>query len=103
MKRTFIVALSAIVGAPLLGCFPIDRAADRTLTIYQTQSAETYDGQFQIDASRLPPDAIEARRDRGGTWDATTRLTLNSKYQIKVVLLPATQPDEASGAEPEKP
>jgi hypothetical protein len=74
------------------GCFFGDRAADRTLEIYQVQDRTSYTGQFQIDASRLPPGAIESRVDSGDQGDPVTSLTIACRYPVRVLLVPATQP-----------
>lgn len=56
------------------------------------QSTDTYNGQFQIDASQLPSDAIETRVDSGGQGVPVTSLTIDYRYPIRVVLVPAKQP-----------
>jgi hypothetical protein len=66
------------------------RRTDRTLTIYQMQSTGTYIGQFQIDASQLPPGAIKTRVDSGSQQVPVTSLTIDQRYPIRVVLVPAT-------------
>jgi hypothetical protein len=81
----------ALVALAMGGCFG-DRAADRTLTIYQMQSTDTYGGQFEIDASQLPPDAIKARTDSGGKGIPVTMLTLDQRYSVRVVLVPVKRP-----------
>jgi hypothetical protein len=65
------------------GC---SEAARRTLTIFQFQSTKTYNGQFRIDTSELPPDAIDKRTDVGKTGAPETRLELNQDYEFEVVL-----------------
>jgi len=82
---TLVLALSTA------GCFG-DRAADRALTIYQIQSTETYSGQFQIDTSQLPPDAIKTRVASGSQGAPVSSLTIDQRYPIRVVLVPAKQP-----------
>ena len=59
---TFAI-ICLITATTVSGC---SKAADRTLTIFQFQSTETYAGQFRIDTSGLPPDAIEAKTETGG-------------------------------------
>ena len=71
------------------GCLG-DRAADRTLTIYQLQSTDAYSGQFQIDTSQLPPDAISKRVNSGSEGVPVTSLTIDQKYPIRVVLVPVS-------------
>ena len=65
------------------GC---SKAADRTLTIFQFQSTKTHFGQFRIDTSSLPENAIETKTDTGGPGDPVTRITLNSDLEIELVL-----------------
>jgi len=76
-------AMGCITAMALSGC---SEPADRMLTVYQFQSTETYDGQFHIDTSELPSDAIEEKSDSGGPGDPMTRITLNIDYEIEVVL-----------------
>jgi hypothetical protein len=64
------------------------RAADRTLTIFQFQSTDTYTGQFKIDTSQLPPAAIKERVDSGSEGVPVTKLTIDMKYPIRVALVP---------------
>ena len=66
--------------------FPVEKAADRTVTIYQFQSTETYDGQFKFDTSGLPADAIESTVDTGSPGDPVKRVTLNMDYEFEIVL-----------------
>ena len=73
------------------GCFIGTPAADRTLEIRQTQSTDNYTGEFKIDASQLPPDAIESRVEDGRTGPKTF-LKVKQGYPVKVLLVPATQP-----------
>lgn len=75
--------LSCLVASTLSGC---SKAADRTLTIYQFQSMETYNGQFKIDTSGLPADAIKSTVDTGGPGDPFKRITLNMDYKFEIVL-----------------
>ena len=65
------------------GC---SKPADRTLTIFQFQSTKTDVGQFRIDTSSLPENAIENKTDTGGPGDPLTRITLNSDLEIELVL-----------------
>jgi hypothetical protein len=91
MARILICFAAAIAALSAAGCLG-DRAADRTLTIYQLQSTETYTGQFQIDTSQLPPGAVEMRVDDDSEGVPVTSLTIDQQYPIRVVLVPATQP-----------
>lgn len=75
--------LGCLAASTVSGC---SKAADRTLTIYQFQSTETYDGQFKIDASGLPADAIKSTVDTGGPGDPSKRITLNMDYKFEIVL-----------------
>jgi hypothetical protein len=81
-----------VVGAFVLGCimastiFGCDKAGDRTLSIYQLQSAKTYNGQFKLNTSELPTDAIESTVDTSGSGDPVKRITLNMHYEFEVVL-----------------
>jgi hypothetical protein len=100
MTRTAICL--AIVGlATLLVAFSMSgcsRAADRTLTIRQFQSTDTYHGQFQIDTSQLPSGAV-TRTDSGTPGAPVTSLIIDMKYPIKVVLVLATA-DRSSAENP---
>ena len=73
-----MVALAAVSGC--------SEAANRTLTIFQLQSTETYPGAFRIDTSELPADAIEERSETGGPGAPESRITVNVDYEIEVVL-----------------
>lgn len=75
--------LGCLVASTVSGC---SKAADRTLTIYQFQNSETYVGQFKIDTSGLPADAIRSNVDTGGPGDPAKRITLESDYEIEIVL-----------------
>jgi hypothetical protein len=81
-----------IVFAFILGCITTSivsgcsKAADRTLTIYQIQSTETYDGQLKVDTSDLPSDAIKSTVDAGGLGDPVRSITLNQSYEFEIVL-----------------
>lgn len=75
--------LSCLVASTVSGC---SNVADRTLTIYQFQNSETYDGQFKIDTSGLSADAIKSSVDTGGPGDPAKRITLDSDYKIEIVL-----------------
>jgi hypothetical protein len=94
MARTTIrICLAALCLGTLLVAFSMDgcsRAADRTLTIRQFQSADTYAGQFKIDVSQLPPGAIKERADSGSEGAPVTSITIDIKYPIRVVLVPVT-------------
>ena len=72
-----------IAAETMSGC---SRAADRTLTIFQFQSTETYGGKFRVDTSELPSSAIEAIHETGGPGDPLTRIELNMDHEIEVVL-----------------
>ncbi len=86
----------ALVIAFLAGCLVTATAfsgcsqpADRTLTIHQLQSTETYPGKFLVDTSELPGNAIESRSDvqvAGERGKPSTQINLNPKYEIEVVL-----------------
>jgi outer membrane lipopolysaccharide assembly protein LptE/RlpB len=83
-RLTAVAAILLMCGCPIhLG----DRAADRTLTIRQFQSTETYNGQFQVDTSQLPSDAVETRVDSGGPGAPVISLTIKQRYPIRVVLV----------------
>jgi len=99
MIRAFKHLPLVAVAFSAAGCIHGDRAADRILTIYQMQDMRTDTGSFQIDASRLPPDAIESRVDRGSNGDPVTSITLKQDYPVKIMLVPATQPRAAGRAE----
>lgn len=81
------VVLAFVVGcvaaSTTSGC---SKAADRTLTIYQIQSSNTYNGQFRLDTSQLPPDAIVETVDTGGPGEPSRRIILKMDYGIEVVL-----------------
>ncbi len=81
----------ALLVAASAGCLG-DRAADRTLTIHQMQTTDTASGQFQIDTTQLPADAIDNRDDHGGEGAPVTSLEINQKYRIRVLLVPV--PDD---------
>lgn len=89
MKRTSLsiaiaFAFGCLVTATTIsGC---SKAADRTLTLFQFQSTKTHAGQFRIDTTALPAKAIETTSDSGGPGDPLKRITLNSDYEIEVVL-----------------
>ena len=90
MARTVICLATAVLALSMGGCLG-DRAADRTLTIYQMQATGTYTGQFQIDVSQLPADAIKTRVDSGGPGVPVTTLTIDQRCPIRVVLVPVTE------------
>jgi hypothetical protein len=73
------------------GCLIGTPAADRTVQIRQLQSTGTYAGQFKIDVSQLPPDAVEARVEHSRTGPKTF-LKVKQRYPVRVVLVPVTQP-----------
>ena len=92
MNRTWLALVIAfgtgclLTATTLSGC---SEPADRTLTIHQLQSSLTYDGKFRIDTSELPDDAIESKSDidiSGKPGKPSTRINLNAKYEIEVVL-----------------
>lgn len=80
-------ACGLMLAASASGCIG-DRAADRTLTIYQMQSTKTPSGQFEIDTSQLPADAIKSREDSGGEGMPVSQLEIDYKYRVRVVLVP---------------
>jgi hypothetical protein len=75
--------LGCIAASTVIGC---SEAANRTITIYQLQSTETYGGQFKFDTSGLPADAIESTVDTGGPGDPVKRITLSMDYEFEIVL-----------------
>jgi hypothetical protein len=89
------------------GC---NEAATRTLTVYQFQSTNTYDGPFRVDISQLPSDAVESQTEAGGRGKPVTKLKLKHNYEVEVVLrLVETKADgneapraEGLGAESQK-
>jgi len=85
LSVSVVIAFSVgcVAALSVSGC---SKAADRTLTIYQFMSTETYDGQFQLDTSELPSDAIESTVDTGSPGDPVKRITLNMDYEIEIVL-----------------
>jgi hypothetical protein len=91
MTRAAICLVTIVLALSASSCIG-DRAADRTLRIYQMQSTGTYSGQFQVDTSQLPPDAIKTRVDDGSQGSPVTTLTIDYRYPIRVVLVPAKQP-----------
>ncbi len=88
MKRVSAFILIAFV----LGCLSTtavsgcSKAADRTLMIYQLQSMETYGGQFTIDTSGLPSNAIESIVETDSLGDPVKRITLKMDYEFEIVL-----------------
>jgi hypothetical protein len=97
MARTSICFAAAVVALSIGGCFLGDRAADRTLTIYQSQSTHTYTGQFRIDASQLPPGAVKTEIINGHPGTPETRLTIDMNCPIRVVLVPVPEEKPSSG------
>jgi hypothetical protein len=87
LGRSGCVLLLAATTAGCLG----DRAADRTLTIHQVQSTDTDTGQFKIDTSQLPSDAVISRSIRGGEGRPVTSLEIDQKYDIRVMLVPVKE------------
>jgi hypothetical protein len=79
-----------LIAATVLGCLG-DRAADRTLTIHQLQSTDLPIGQFQIDTSQLPSEAIKSRSDRGSEGAPVTSLEIDQKYRVRIVLVPENE------------
>lgn len=75
--------LGGIVTTTLSGC---SKPADRTLTIYQLQSTETYNGPFKLNTSELPSDAIESIEETGDPNGSFSRITLSMDYNFEVVL-----------------
>jgi hypothetical protein len=96
MARTFN-GLSAAMLALSFGCCLADRAAERTVEIHQLQTMSNT-GQFEIDVSQLPADAIQSQTTTGGAGAPVTSLTIDSKYRIRVVLVPVkeTKTDSSS-------
>jgi hypothetical protein len=90
MRRTTIGLATVMTALLMGGCG--DRAADRTLTIYQIQSTKTYTGQFQIDTSQLPSGAVKTRVDTGGQGDPVSSITIDQNCPIRIVLVPVKQP-----------
>ena len=89
MKRASLALVIAFASGCLLTAAAVSgcsKAADRTLTIFQMQSTNTYNGQFRIDTTELPPKAIESKTDSGGSGDPVTRIALNMDYEIEIVL-----------------
>ena len=85
MVLTF-VAGCLVTSATFSGC---SEPADRTLTIHQLQSTDTYNGEFLVDTSELPEDAIESKSDDkilGKSGKPSTQINLTAKYEIQVVL-----------------
>ena len=89
MRLALLLLVTAAVAFSLGSC---SRAADRTLTIHQFASTDTYTGQFQMDTSQLPADAIKERTDTGPAGAPVTTLTLNQKYAVRVLIVPVVQP-----------
>ncbi len=89
--------LGCIAASTVAGC---SKAADRTLTIYQFQSVETYDGQFKLDTSGLPSDAVKSTVDTGGPGDPVKRITLNMDYEFEIVIRLAGSQSNVSGSDP---
>ena len=96
MRLALLLLVTAAVAYSMGAC---SRAADRTLEIHQVQRFDTYTGQFQIDASQLPPDAIEKRVDSGNEGAPVTSLTIGSMYAVRVMLVPVSQPRAGRPAE----
>jgi len=88
MQRVLALILISFV----LGCLATttvsgcSKAADRTLTIYQLQSTKTYGGQFTIDTSGLPSNAIESSVETDSSGAPVKRITLNMDYEFEIVL-----------------
>jgi hypothetical protein len=82
-------AMTALLS--MSGCFIGTPALDRTLEIRQLQTTDNYSGEFRIDASQLPPDAVESRVEHGRSGPKSF-LTVKQGYPVKVLLVPATQP-----------
>lgn len=89
MKRPIVKVLLAFVLGFLSAAITISgcsKAADRTFTLYQYQASDTYLGQFRIDLSQLPSDAIKKRTDTGKPGTPETRIELKQQYAIDVIL-----------------
>jgi hypothetical protein len=82
-----LATLASLIAAPSVGCIG-DRAAERTITIHQLQSTGSYPGQFQIDTSQLPSDALRQRENRGSDGAPVSTLEIDERYPIRVVLVP---------------
>jgi hypothetical protein len=78
------------IGIAICGCFRGDRAADRTLKVYQFQDTRK-PGPFQIDVSRLHEDAIESHTDSGEKGTPVTSLVIKTGYPVKIVFVPSTE------------
>lgn len=90
MKRLSVLLVVAffvgwVAAMTFAGC---SKAADRTVTIHQLQSTMTRAGQFQIDTSQLPSDAVEQSVDTGSPGHEVKRIFLKMDYDIEIVLRP---------------
>jgi hypothetical protein len=88
MTRPLMRVAALFVAFLLGGCFLGDRAADRTLTIYQFQSTRTYTGQFRVDASQLPRGAVKTEIVNRREGTPVTRLKIDQDCPIQIVLVP---------------
>ena len=89
MTRTSMYLAIAFVSGCLVTATSISgcsKAADRTLTIYQFQSVNTYSGPFRVDTSGLPEGAVATKSETGSPGDPLTRIELNSNFAVEVVL-----------------
>ena len=89
MTRTAMYLAIAFVSGCLVTATSISgcsKAADRTLTIYQFQSVNTYSGPFRVDTSGLPEGAVATKSETGSPGDPLTRIELNSNFAVEVVL-----------------
>jgi hypothetical protein len=94
MARSSIGIAIAVVALSMSGCIG-DRAADRTLEIHQVQSTNSYTGQFRIDMSQIPPDAIKTEVKNNNSGSPVTSLTIDSEYPIRILIVPATKTQKA--------
>lgn len=88
-QLTMVIAFAAgclVTSAIFSGC---SGPADRTLSLHQSQSSQTYLGKFRVDTSELPPDAIESTSEEliaENPGRPLTRIHLNRGYEIEIVL-----------------
>jgi len=68
------------------GCFPGDRAADRSLSVHQYMQSGNV-GPFIVDTSAMPVDAVRTTHD-----GSDISLEIQGKYPVKIMIVPASQP-----------
>jgi hypothetical protein len=87
------LAKTALIAAFMFaaGCIG-DRAADRNLSLYQLQSTQTYSGQFMIDTTKLPANAVVRTESTDHWGNPVISLTIRQDCPVKVLVVPATQP-----------